>query len=426
MSISPSTFDVAQWVQQTALTALEDCGRESISTTYVGSGAIAWDDCCGSLIVVPERIYRSSEFPAEDTTEVICFDGLIAVELNVILLRCIPVVDDRGRAPSESSLQTAYSNLLGDAAVIYNALTGAFPDYWERTNPAQAFIGAQGGCIGVETRLTVGLEQTQFGICCAEPIPHEPGEPVCRFSASNVRFEPCGELESTNVQDAICELLEFIDEGIVGPPGPQGPQGEPGPQGPQGEPGPPGPPGSTEADGVSFEPCEGLESTNVQDAICELAAVLPPPSLVAYGAFHSNVDVVTTINTPTPIPAEITDFSSGVTVVANNQFTVASAGLYNLQFSSQLHHRGGGGSGETIEIWLVKNGTAIADSATRLIVPNSRFVVAAWNFFVQLGAGEYAQLMYYTNNANIVIEYLPINGVVPAIPSSIVTMTKIA
>jgi hypothetical protein len=262
VSISPSTFDVAQWVQQTALTALEDCGRESISTTYVGSGAIAWDDCCGSLIVVPERIYRSSEFPAEDTTEVICFDGLIAVELNVILLRCIPVVDDRGRAPSESSLQTAYSNLLGDAAVIYNALTGAFPDYWERTNPAQAFIGAQGGCIGVETRLTVGLEQTQFGICCAEPIPHEPGEPVCRFSASNVRFEPCGELESTNVQDAICELLEFIDEGIVGPPGPQGPQGEPGP---------PGPPGSTEADGVSFEPCEGLESTNVQDAICELA-----------------------------------------------------------------------------------------------------------------------------------------------------------
>ncbi len=362
MSLSPSTFDVAQWVQQTSLTALADCNREPISTTYVGSGAIAWDDCCGTLVVVPERVYRSQEFPAEDTNEVICFDGLIAIELSVMLLRCVPVVDDRGRAPSASLLQVAYQNLLGDAAVIYNALTSNFPDYWERTNPAQTFIGAQGGCMGVETRLVIGLEQSQFGICCAEPTPHEPGEPVCKFSASN----------------------------------------------------------------VSFEPCEGLESTNVQDAICELAGVIPPPSLVAYGAFHSNVDVVTTINTPTPIPAEITDFSSGVTVVANNQFTVASAGLYNLQFSSQLHHRGGGGSGETIEIWLVKNGSAVADSATRLIVPNSRFVVAAWNFFVQLGAGEYAQLMYYTNNANIVIEHLPINGVVPAIPSSIVTMTRIA
>lgn len=423
MSLSTSTFDVAQWVQQTALTALSDCGRDAITRSYVGSGAIAWDDCCGTLVVVPERVFRSQEFPNEDTDEVICFDGMIAIELNVMLLRCVPVVDDRGRAPSASLLQVAYDKLLGDAAVLYNALTSQFPDYWERTNPAQTFIGAQGGCIGVETRFTIGLEQSQFGICCAEPEPHQPGDPVCKFSASNVSFEPCGELESTNVQDAICELLDFIDEGIVGPPGPPGPQGE---QGIQGEPGPPGPPGATDADGVSFEPCEGLESTNVQDAICELAAVIPPPSLVAYGAFHSNIDVVTTINTPTPIPAEITDFSSGVTVVANNQFTVASAGLYNLQFSLQLHHRGGGGSGETVEIWLVKNGLAVADSATRLIVPNSRFIVAAWNFFVQLGAGEHAQLMFYTNNANIVIEHLPINGVVPAIPSSIVTMTRIA
>jgi hypothetical protein len=269
VSISPSAHDVAQWVQQTSLTALADCNREPISLTYVGSGAIAWDDCCGTLVVVPERIYRSTSFPAEDTDEVICFDGLIAIELSVLLLRCVPVVDERGRPPSQNALETAYADLLGDAAVIYNALTSQFPDYWERTNPAQTFIGAQGGCIGVETRFIIGLEQSQFGICCAEPEPHQPGDPVCKFSASNVSFEPCGELESTNVQDAICELLDFIDEGIVGPPGPPGPQGE---QGIQGE---PGPPGATDADGVSFEPCEGLESTNVQDAICELASTVP-------------------------------------------------------------------------------------------------------------------------------------------------------
>lgn len=408
MSISPSTFDVAQWVQQTSLTALADCGREAISTTYVGSGAIAWDDCCGTLVVVPERVFRSQEFPGEDTNEVICFDGLIAIELNVVLLRCVPVVDDRGRAPSESSLQLAYEKLLGDAAVIYNALTSQFPDYWERTNPAQTFVGAQGGCIGVETRFTIGIEQSQFGICCANPTPHEPGDPVCKFAASNVSFEPCGELLSTNVQDAICELLELIEEGVPGPPGP------------------PGPPGATDADGVSFEPCEGLESTNVQDAICELAGTIPPSPSLAYGAFHSNTDVVTTTNTPTPIPVEITDFSAGVTVVANNRVTVTTAGLYNLQFSSQLHHRGGGGSGETIDIWLAINGTPVADSATRLIVPNSRFVVAAWNFFVQLPAGGYAQLIYHTNNANIVLEHLPADTVIPAVPSTILTMTRVA
>lgn len=206
MSLSPSTFDVAQWVQQTSLTALADCGREAISLTYVGSGGIAYDDCCGTLVVVPERVYRSNAFPTEDTDEVICFDGLIAIELTVLLLRCVPVVDERGRAPSQTALQTAYNNLLGDAAVIYNALTGDFPEYWERTNPSQTFVGAQGGCIGVETRLVIGLEQSQFSICCAEPSPHEPGDPVCKFAASNVSFEPCAELTATNVQDAICEL----------------------------------------------------------------------------------------------------------------------------------------------------------------------------------------------------------------------------
>ncbi len=204
--ISVSAHDVASWALATARQALEDCGRDAVSTAYVGSGEIAWDDCCGTLVVVPDRVYRSQEFPAEDTSEVICFDGYIAIDLVVTLLRCVPVVDDRGRAPSETALATAYQDLLGDAAVIYNSMTGPVPDDWERTNPAQTFLGAQGGCIGVETRITIGLEQSQFGICCTVPEPHEPGDPVCLITASSVRFDPCEGLVSTNVQDAICEI----------------------------------------------------------------------------------------------------------------------------------------------------------------------------------------------------------------------------
>lgn len=357
MSLSPSAYDVAQWLQQTSLTALSDCGREPISTSYVGSGAIAWDDCCGTLVVVPERIFRSSEFPNEDTNEVICFDGLIAIEFSIMLLRCLPNLDERGRAPSQAALDQAYAALLGDAAVIYNAVTGQFPDYWERTNPSQTFLGAQGGCAGVETRLIIGLEQSQFGICCAEPEPHEPGGPVCKFAASNVRFEPC----------------------------------------------------------------DGLSSENVQDAICELADRTTPD----YGAFHSDIDMQASINTPTPIPTEITDLSSGISVVASSQITVSRDGIYNLQFSSQIHNRGGGGSGEQIDIWLAKNGNAVPATATRMIVPNGRYSVAAWNFMIQLDAGDYLELIYYTNNANIVVEHVPAAGVIPSVPSTIITVTQI-
>jgi hypothetical protein len=358
VSISPSAHDVAQWVQQTSLTALADCNREPISLTYVGSGAIAWDDCCGTLVVVPERIYRSTSFPTEDTDEVICFDGLIAIELSVLLLRCVPVVDERGRPPSQNALETAYADLLGDAAVIYNALTSQFPDYWERTNPAQTFIGAQGGCIGVETRFIIGLEQSQFGICCAEPEPHQPGDAVCKFSASNVLFEPC----------------------------------------------------------------EEIESTNVQDAICELAGSIP---VHAVGSFFDDTDQVFSANTNNALRLNNTSISYGITVNNLTEITVSENGVYTLDFSAQLHHRGGGGSGTEIDIWLVKNGTAIPSSATKLIVGNNLYLVASWDFMLDLLAGDYIELYYRTNNASIVIEHVDATANVPAIPSLIVNMSQI-
>lgn len=206
MTLSQSALDVAQWLLATSELALSDCGREPISRSYVAAGDIAWDDCCGMLVVAPERVYRSQTFPAEATDEEICFGGYIAVDYVVLVVRCVPTVTDQGRAPSVSSLQAAYDSILEDAAVIYNAVTGDLPDYWVRSSVAQTFVGAQGGCIGVETRLTIGIEQGRWSICCSEPAPHEPGDPICKIPAGRVTFDPCEELISTNVQDAICEL----------------------------------------------------------------------------------------------------------------------------------------------------------------------------------------------------------------------------
>lgn len=213
MTISPSTFDVAEWLLNTSHQALTDCGREPISRAYVAAGEIAWDDCCGMLVVAPERVYRSDEFPTEAANRELCFGGIIAIQYVVLLVRCAPTVDDRGRAPSAADLQAAYTNLLGDAAVIYNAIVGPMPDYWMRATPAQTFVGAQGGCIAVETRVVIGIEQDKFGICCTNPVPHDPGDPVCRIAAQFVSFEPCDDLTSTNVQDAICELATTVAAG---------------------------------------------------------------------------------------------------------------------------------------------------------------------------------------------------------------------
>lgn len=210
MTLSQSTLDVAQWLLDTSLHALDDCDRDPISRAYVAAGEIAWDDCCGMLVVAPERVYRSQVFPSESTDEELCFGGYIAVEYVVLLVRCVPTVDDRGRAPSAADLQAAYDSLLGDAAVVFNALTSPLPEYLVRSTVAQSFTGAQGGCIGVESRLVIGFEQDRFAICCTEPVPHEPGDAVCKIKANRVVFDPCEGLTATNVQDAICELAASL------------------------------------------------------------------------------------------------------------------------------------------------------------------------------------------------------------------------
>jgi len=132
---------------------------------YVGAGTIAWDNCCGMLVVAPERIYRSIAFPDEASGQEFCFDGQLAHEMVVVLVRCAPTVDDRGRAPTTQALNDAYRELLEDAAVVWNTIVCAdLPDEWSRANVSQTFVGADGGCIAVETRLVIGVPQVIWSI----------------------------------------------------------------------------------------------------------------------------------------------------------------------------------------------------------------------------------------------------------------------
>ena len=362
MTLSQSTLNVAQWLLSTTQQALIDCGRDDINRAYVAAGDIAWDDCCGMLVVAPERVFRSDNFPNQLVDEEFCFGGYLAVEYVVLLVRCVPTVDERGRAPSQAQLQAAYNTLLGDAAVVYNAVTTDLPDDWVRATPTQTFVGAQGGCIGVETRVVIGIEQDQWAICCAEPAPHVPGDAICKIPAIN----------------------------------------------------------------VTFDPCDGLTSTNVQDAICELADIIPPPALVPdVGSFYDTTDQQFAKDTNNALRLNTTSISYGVTVVSNTQVTVSTDGIYVMDFSAQLHHRGGGGNGEQIDIWLAKNGNPIPDTATRMIVPNGRYLVASWDFMLELNDTDYIELMYRTNNGNIVVEHVDAFDGVPAVPSLIVNVTQV-
>jgi hypothetical protein len=138
--------------------------------------------------------------------------------------------------------------------------------------------------------------------------------------------------------------------------------------------------------------------------------------------------IVGTPSVGQPVLVRNTDatITNGFSVVNNSQITAANTGKYNVAFSFQLHNRGGGGSGGTAEIWLAKNGSPLPDSNTRIAVnTNSPYVVAAWNYFVPLNAGENVQIYWATDNQNIVLEYNTGAMGGPAIPSTIITVNQV-
>lgn len=149
-----------------------------------------------------------------------------------------------------------------------------------------------------------------------------------------------------------------------------------------------------------------------------------------YGSFYSLLDQ-TDGTTPHRMYAENTADADGVSMVLGDEatksrMTFAHTGTYNIQFSAQLHHKSGGGAGNSVNIWFRLNGSDIAASDTRVTVQsNNPYVVAAWNFILSFSAGDYVELVWFTDNANIILEHENATVDHPAIPSLILTAQQI-
>ena len=151
-----------------------------------------------------------------------------------------------------------------------------------------------------------------------------------------------------------------------------------------------------------------------------------------YGAFQDNTTQTTAGNENIPMKFDTTDISSCVSVTNDlsgkpTQLTIANTGVYDIQFSAQIQ-KTQGGQAQKIYIWLAKNGTSIPESNTALtLANNNQLVVAAWNFFVSATAGDKFQIMWRATDDHIELVYDdPIPGVIPVIPSVIVTVNKVS
>ena len=149
----------------------------------------------------------------------------------------------------------------------------------------------------------------------------------------------------------------------------------------------------------------------------------------SYGSFYSTQTQTNVAGTARSMSLNTTDITNGVSISGstnpfNTYIKVANAGVYDIQFSAQLDKSDAGK--DEIWIWLRKNGTDLTDTATSVqLTGNADHQVAAWNFFANAAANDYFQLMWYSSDANVRLHAEPAFGVVPGIPSLIVTANRV-
>jgi hypothetical protein len=152
-----------------------------------------------------------------------------------------------------------------------------------------------------------------------------------------------------------------------------------------------------------------------------------------YGAWQdSTTQSVANTTTAYPITYNTVDYENGIVLSSSSRLTATYAGLYNIQFSLQLSNLAN--STEDVDVWFRVNGTDVAKSnsifglAPRKNSTDPYHVIAAINFYVQLAANDYVQLMWRASNTAVTIKAqgTQTSPTRPATPSAIVTMNYLA
>ena len=151
-----------------------------------------------------------------------------------------------------------------------------------------------------------------------------------------------------------------------------------------------------------------------------------------YGAFQDTTSQTGSITTPTLMTFNTTDYTSGVTLVSNTRFTAAVAGTYNFQWSGQFQNLDQ--FPQDVTVWIRINGADVTGSAGRIGISGRKSAgvathnISGWNYFVQLTAGQYVELVWVPTNALVTIQSYPLSIGPPATPSTasiVATMNQV-
>ena len=174
--------------------------------------------------------------------------------------------------------------------------------------------------------------------------------------------------------------------------------------------------------------CPCTELTAELQKQVDALQVQPPPRQFErsrYGSFYdTTTQTATTINTAKAITFNTTDLSNGVYLgTPTSRVYVDTPGIYNFDTSFQLDKTSGGVA--EFYFWFRLNGTDVPDSASQIrIQGNDAEIFSSLNYFFDLNAGDYVEMMFSTSSLSVELLSVPATAPVPGIPSIILTVSN--
>lgn len=178
---------------------------------------------------------------------------------------------------------------------------------------------------------------------------------------------------------------------------------------------------------ASTPACASASDLAVVQSSLQALSLAPPPKQSRnprYGSFYdTTTQTAAAINTAYAMTFNTSDLSYGVTRgTPTSRIYVDTPNVYNVQFSAQLDKTSGGTA--LVWIWLRKNGVNVPDSGGQIrIQGNNAETLAAWNYLVQLNAGDYVEIMWEVDDTSVIILADAASAIHPAVPSVILTVT---
>lgn len=145
---------------------------------------------------------------------------------------------------------------------------------------------------------------------------------------------------------------------------------------------------------------------------------LVTPATISCLAAQSNANQLPTIiNTPTIALMEVNDLvNPGVyhsTVVNPGRFTINTPGVYMITISAQV----GNIVGSVAWLWARRNGLDVTTSSSNTGIPAAGTTLLEMQWLYRLGAGDYWEFWFASNNLATGLRATPSPGYAPAIPS---------